>query len=91
MRVLRDVMVARAKDGELHVISQAPGVVDEAMTLDLMGAGATLALQVRVLESSPVIVDGAVRHRIRLAVIEPVGGRQTGETGRGVPGVPEAV
>ena len=91
MRVLRDVMVARATDGELIVISQAPGVVDETMTLDVMGDGATLALQVRVLESSPAIVDGAVRHRIRVAVVRPAEASHAGEGPASVPGVSEAV
>ena len=70
VRVLRDVIVARLEDHELVAISHAPGIVDETMTLDLLGAGASAALLVRVVESSPAIIDGAVRHRIRLRVIE---------------------
>jgi hypothetical protein len=42
------------------------------MTLDLMGGGVTLALRVTVLESRPVIVGSAVRHRIRLGIQQPV-------------------
>ena len=30
----------------------------------------TLALRVRVIESRPVIIDGSVRHRIRLELVE---------------------
>ena len=39
------------------------------MTLDVMGAGESLGLRVRVVESRPVIVDGAVCHRVRLALL----------------------
>lgn len=41
------------------------------MSLGLVAAGASLDLRVRVLESRPVIIDGNVRHRIRLAVVAP--------------------
>ena len=39
------------------------------MTLDLIGSGKTLALRVHVVESRPVIIDGSVRHRIRLRLV----------------------
>jgi hypothetical protein len=38
------------------------------MSLDLVGAGTAMELRVRVIESRPVIVEGTVRHRIRLNV-----------------------
>lgn len=66
MRVLRGVLVQRTDDDELHAISQAPGIAGEEMTLDLMGGGTTLGLRVRVIDSRPVMVEGAVRHQIRL-------------------------
>ena len=66
MRVLRDVAVQRTAADELEAISQHPAVAGEAMTLDLMGAGEAIALKVRVVDSRPVMIDGAVRHRIRL-------------------------
>jgi hypothetical protein len=69
MRVLRDVVVDRVNREELLVISQAPAIAGEGMSLDLVGAGTTIELRVRVIESRPVIIDGAVRHRIRLNVI----------------------
>jgi hypothetical protein len=71
MRVLRDVVVDRVSREELLVISQAPAIAGEDMSLDLVGAGTTLELRVRVIESRPVIIEGAVRHRIRLNVIQP--------------------
>ena len=68
MRVLREIVVDRGGPDELLAISQAPGIPGEDMSLGLVGGGASLDLRVRVLESRPVIIQGAVRHRIRLAV-----------------------
>lgn len=70
MRVLRDVVVDRVDREELLAISHAPAIAGEDMSLDLVGAGRAIELRVRVLESRPVIIDGAVRHRIRLAVLQ---------------------
>jgi hypothetical protein len=72
MRVLRDVVVDRTSRDEVMAVCQAPGVTGETMTLDLMGGGVTLGFRVTVLESRPVIVGGAVRHRLRLGLIPPV-------------------
>jgi hypothetical protein len=71
MRVLRDVVVDRVNREELLVISQAPAIAGEEMSLDLVGGGTMMELRVRVIESRPVIIDGAVRHRIRLNVVQP--------------------
>ena len=71
MRVLRDVVVDRVSREELLVISQAPAIAGEDMSLDLVGAGTTMELRVRVIESRPVIIEGTVRHRIRLSVMQP--------------------
>ena len=69
MRVLKDVVVQRAQPEELLAISHAAGVLGEEMTLDLIGSGQTLALKVQVIESRPVIIDGSVRHRLRLRLV----------------------
>jgi hypothetical protein len=68
VRVLRDVIVTRTGERELLALSLAPGVTGEQMSLDLVAGGLTMALRVAVAESRPVIVDGAVRHRLRLEV-----------------------
>jgi hypothetical protein len=71
VRVLRDVVVARM-GGELLAISPAPAIIGEDMSVEVIGGGSDLRLKVRVLDSRPVIVDGALRHRIRLALpVEP--------------------
>jgi hypothetical protein len=69
MRVLRDVVIERTKRDELQAFSHVPAVAGEDMTLDLIGAGTTLGLKVRVIDSRPVMIEGAVRHRIRLALL----------------------
>ena len=69
MRVLRDVVIQRTEQDGLYAISQGPAIAGEEMTLDLMGAGATLGLRVRVIDSRPVMVEGSVRHQIRLEVV----------------------
>jgi hypothetical protein len=71
MRVLRDVVVDRVERDELLAISHVPGVIGEQMTLDLTGAAGSLELKVRVTESRPVIIEGAVKHRIRLGLLQP--------------------
>jgi hypothetical protein len=70
MRVLRDVVITRSDADELHAVSHVPGMAGEEMTLDMIGAGATLGLKVKVIDSRPMIVDGAVRHQIRLALVK---------------------
>jgi hypothetical protein len=70
MRVLRDVVIHRTDREELQAVSHVPAVAGEVMTLDLMGAGTTLGLRVKVVDSRPVMVEGSVRHRIRLAVLK---------------------
>jgi hypothetical protein len=70
MRVLRDVVLQRTERDELHAVSQVAGMAGEEMSLDLMGAGATLGLRVKVIDSRPMVIEGAVRHRIRLAVVK---------------------
>ena len=70
MRVWREVSVdADASGEELTVVSDVPGVVDEELTLGLLGPGGQLDLRVRVLESNPQIMDGIVRHRVRLLML----------------------
>jgi hypothetical protein len=70
MRVLREVVIQRTGDDELLAVGHLPATVGEEMTLDVLSAGTTLEVRVTVLESRPVIVDGSVRHRVRLGVVK---------------------
>jgi hypothetical protein len=65
-----DVVVERqdAERKELWVLSAVPAHREERLTLDLSGPRESFA--VRVVESRPVLIDGCVRHRLRLAIVE---------------------
>ena len=71
LRVPADVVIEEYGEKELSVVSTAPAHRDEVLTLDAAGAGPelTTTLSVRVKESVPVLVDGVVRHRLRLAIL----------------------
>ena len=87
MRVLRDVIISRADSDAVHAVSQVPAVVGEEMTLDVMGAGAVMAMRVKVIESKPLMVQGVVRHQVKLAMV----GAGAEETPRDVETANEAV
>jgi hypothetical protein len=65
------MVVQRAERGEFVAISSEPGVVGEALTLDLTANETEISLPVRVHEARPVVVDGALRHRLVLQPLEP--------------------
>jgi hypothetical protein len=66
LRVLRDVTVQRASEDEVLVIGREAGVVGDVMTIEMTEPDSAIRSKVRVVESLPVIVNGAVRHRLRL-------------------------
>jgi hypothetical protein len=70
IRILRDVVVNRVDRDELLAVSNAAAIVGETLSLDLIGDGQALAVKVRVIDSRPVIIDGTVRHRVRLSLLE---------------------
>ena len=69
LRVNRDIVVQRAVNGELQVLSREPGVRDERMFVQFPDDTPDAAVHVRVVDSRPVVVQGAVRHLLRLHVI----------------------
>src|SRR5918997_1340396 len=79
MRVLRDVILHRSGPEELLAVSQAPGLIGEEMTLDVVGGGSSIGLRVKVVDSRPLVVDGAVRHRIRLELLTGAQGKHASE------------
>ena len=78
LRILRDVVVQRAHDEDLLVIGREAGGVGDVMTLEIAEPGASGA-EVQVVESLPVIVDGTVRHSLRLRRIAAPGESRTDE------------
>jgi len=67
LRVMRDVVVQqRAGDRDVIAISREPGVLGEAVVVEVPADETSEGLQTRVVESQPVVVNGTVRHRLRL-------------------------
>ena len=66
LRVLRDVTVQRTQEDELLVIGREAGVVGDQLTLEVSEPNAPVRATVQVVESLPIIINGAVRHRLRL-------------------------
>jgi len=64
--VLRDVVVQRIESSEIIAISGEAAVIGESMVIDIPENEATHAVSVQVVESRPIVVDGAIRHRLRL-------------------------
>lgn len=71
VRVLREVVVDMRGTNELVAVSHSPGVIGDEMFLDLIGEGRNVQVRVRVIDSQPVIVGGAVRYRLRLVLASP--------------------
>jgi hypothetical protein len=69
LRLPTDVVIESFTDDEVWVVSTVPAHRDEVFTLDAIDAATTDTWRVRVEESVPVLVDGAVRHRLRLAIV----------------------
>jgi hypothetical protein len=70
LRVPGEVVIERHNEAEkeLWVLSGAPAHREEVLTLDLSTPGESLS--VRVVDSRPVLIDGSVRHRLRLVVVD---------------------
>ena len=70
LRIPGDVMIERHDETqqELWVTSSLSVRRDELLTLDLTMPDRSLT--VRVVESRLVLIDGTVRHRLRLAIVQ---------------------
>ena len=69
LRVMRDVLVQSVGRDEVVAISREPGILGEAVTLDVSAEQPGSGVQARVVESQPIVVNGAVRHRLRLETV----------------------
>ena len=69
LRVWRDVTGFRNDDGDYLVISNEAGVKGEHLTVYL-ASGTNQPISVRVVDSQPLILDGSVRHQLRLRHLE---------------------
>jgi hypothetical protein len=64
LSLARDVAVHVNDDGQFIAISREPGVLGETVLVTL--ADEDVNVLVEVIESKPMITDGAVRHRLWL-------------------------
>lgn len=69
LRVWRDVVGSRTDEGEYLVISTEPALKGEQLTI-YFASGTDRSIPVRVIDSQPLIVDGSVRHQLRLTPLE---------------------
>ena len=70
MSISRDVTVQVDGTGnEIAVLSDAPGVVDEELTLALISSAGNMDLRVKVVDSRPQVIEGMLRHRLRLQLL----------------------
>jgi len=76
---VRDIMVKSSTLDHIVAVSSEPGVLGEVVFLEFPAQ--TNAVRARVLESQPIVVDGAVRHQLRLLDIGGMAspGREAGE------------
>jgi hypothetical protein len=69
LRLARDIGLHERQDGDWTAISREPGVLGEIVLVDLLDEAVTVAA--RVIESRPIVTDGAVRHRLWLRKLDP--------------------
>ena len=68
MQVTRDVVLSERTEGEWIAMSREAGVLDETVVVESFDDGITHVAT--VVESRPVMTDGAVRHRLWLRRID---------------------
>ena len=69
LRLWRDVFARRTAVGEYLVVTNEAGIKGERHTIYSVD-GDRAPLPVRVLDSRPTMVDGSVKHQLRLAPLE---------------------
>ena len=66
LRVRRDVTVQRKSTDDMVVVSRDPGVLGELVSVQSVALDDE-GITARVLESQLIVVDGSVRHQLRLS------------------------
>ena len=69
LRLARDIGLHERHDGDWTATSRDAGVLGEIVLIDLLDEGITVTA--RVVESRPIVTEGAVRHRLGLRRLEP--------------------
>jgi hypothetical protein len=68
LRLTRDVVLSERRQGEWIAMSREPGVLGETVVVALLEDGVTHVAT--VVESRPIVTDGAVRHRLWLRRVD---------------------
>ena len=74
LRLTHDVVLSERIQGEWIAMSREPGVLGEIVVVGLLEEGASYVAT--VVESRPMVTDGAVRHRVRLRRVNDHDGGQ---------------
>ncbi len=87
LRLMEDVIVESYASSEITVVSGVPARSDQSLAITSVGVAPPAPLEVRVTESTPAIVDGVLKHRLRLRVVDRDRGDRgpTGALAREVP------
>jgi hypothetical protein len=64
LRVMRDVVVQSVTPEQIVVVSRQPGIPGE--TVSVQSPDAASVVTAEVLESQPIVIDGTIRHQLRL-------------------------
>lgn len=66
---MRDVLVQSVSQDEVVAICREPGVLGEAVTVEVSTEEPRSGVAARIIESQPVVMNGTVRHRLRLETV----------------------
>jgi hypothetical protein len=69
LQTVEDVALERTEGGDVCVVCDIPARRGDVFVLEVATGG--LRIDVRVDDSEPALVDGIVRHRLRLRVLDP--------------------
>jgi len=69
LRLTEDVVVESYASSEITVVSGVPARSDQCFAIAPVGAAPSTPLDVRVTESTPAVIDGVLRHRLRLRIV----------------------
>jgi len=75
LRVSRDVVIEKAVDNEFVAVSSEPGVPGDVLTIAFSDEASRETQTVRVMASRPVLVQGVVKHELRLERVEESGSK----------------
>ena len=70
LRTLEDVVVESHTTDSVWVITRTPAIPGERFMLHLTDSGPPVLLGVRVAESQPIMVEGMIRNRVHLVVVD---------------------